>query len=252
MESRQKRRKMEKINEDDPRRPIQLGAGGCVPSEQAIRCLSTMRGLQSGVPLPSLADQMNLANTARCGSLCEASLIRFRWRRTRTIANPWSTRRSVPLHVIDLPDHHVCKTFICKQYALPSLSPSPALISPFRTPPPCPPHSYALPPTLIPLSLDSTLQHLPISSPTTCQMTLPIISHPCTTICGTRPSQAQLLPVAGSESFSWSYVLFSHTLLSLLVLSNSIDPIEYDHDPKHGCPSCPFDAHRHSNRISLS
>ena len=35
-------------------RPIQLGAGGCVPSEQAIRCLSTTRGVQSGGNSPSL------------------------------------------------------------------------------------------------------------------------------------------------------------------------------------------------------
>ena len=46
-------------------------------------------------------------------------------------------------------------------------------------------------------------------------------------------------------------VCFSHTLWSA-VLSNSIDPVEHDHDPKHGRLGYPFDAHPHSNRICLS
>ena len=37
-----------------------------------------------------------------------------------------------------------------------------------------------------------------------------------------------------------------------LVLSSSIDGIEHVYDPQYGRPICPFDAHRHSNRISRS
>jgi hypothetical protein len=135
-----------------------------------------------------------------------------------------------------------------------SMSPSLSLSIPhFHLPEPhhAPHTRMPFPTPSLLFSPDPIVQRLPISSPTTCQMTLQNISHPCTTIYGTRLSQAQLLPAAGSESFSWSYVPFSHTLLSA-VLSSSIDPLEHDHDPKHGRPRCPFDAHPHSNRISLS
>ena len=47
MKTKKKERKAEKINEEDPRRPNQLGAGGCVPSEQAIGSLSTRKGVES-------------------------------------------------------------------------------------------------------------------------------------------------------------------------------------------------------------
>lgn len=165
-----------------------------------------------------------------CGSLDEACLIRNRWRRVRSLrtiaSSPLSTRRSVPLHVIDLPlppPLSMAATHLSAN-SMPS-HPSLAFLPSFH---PAEPHHHVphtrmpfrLPP---PFSVDPTVQRLRISSATTCQMTLPIISHPCSTICGTGPSQAPLLPVAGSESFSWSYVLFSHTLLSVLVLSSSID-----------------------------
>lgn len=66
----------------DPRRPIQLGAGGFSPSEKAIRCLSTRKGVESerhSAILPQRFGSGSTSYTNKCtrGSRWEADLIRY-------------------------------------------------------------------------------------------------------------------------------------------------------------------------------